>query len=304
MARVEQSRFDVPPSRSVSSAYNTGNTWNWVFGTPPGKQLQGFLIDALVTTVGAGMATSTMANILQTFQAQNEKNIQTLDVDKYTIDEACAVGAAMAWSNGYNDIPRTTSLVRDPANVATGGSFYASWRLHAPLPGNKHIVTIVTPGILATWAGATGGSIAMFVVPIWADIIFDGVQRKQYTLYAKQTATNTRFNYNGVEIIALIAAVEWTTIASGIDIGGTMSYDQILEYESIANDLMRGFLVDGTSTATHSKVLVDPFTGSDAFVLAKKVDDSVVANITVNTSTTVKTVVYGQRDVREVPLIG
>lgn len=303
MERRQQSVFVAQPARNTSTDYTQGNTWQWLFKTPQGKMLQGIELDIIVTTVGAGMATTNISNLLQRFICQNEKGVTTLDIDKYTIDLSCIVGAATAWSNGYDNIPRTTDVCRDPANVAGGAAgLFGNYRIHAPLPGDTHLFTFVTPGILATWTGATGGSVSVNITPIWCDLITDGVTRENFTLFAKQKTGSATFKFNGAETIAIENAAELTTIASGFDIAGGLTNEQILTYECYANDAMRGFAVDGASVATRSKVVKDPYTAADMFVLIKKIDGGADCVINTSAATTIKAVVYGQRDVTEVPV--
>lgn len=303
MERRQQSVFAAQAARQTSTDYTQGNSWQWKFVTPAGKMLQGVVLDLIVTTAGAGMATTTMANLIQKFQCLNDSGVTTLDVDKYTIDLACLIGAATAWTNGYDSIPRTTDVCIDPANAATGVTAkYASYRLHAPLPGNTHLFTLVQNGILPTWTGATGGSVSASITPIWCDTITDGVTREQFTLFAKQKASNTSFKFNGAEMIAISNPSELTTVLSGADIGGSLTNEQILEYENFANQAMRGYGINGAGTAARTLVLQDPYTAADQYTLIKKIDGGYDCVISSSSSITIKAVVYGQRDTQQVPV--
>lgn len=303
-ARMEKAVRQVPPSRIVLPGFNQPFSFEWNFVPPKGKQLTRLFIDAKLTTTGAGMTTAVTSAIFDKIQAFNVETGQIMDIDKFALDMACITLAGFNRRDEYADeIPRTTNVVRDPPNVATGATLYGSWNLRAPLPGKAIKLIITTFNLQIVFgAGMTAGTLSLQVVPIWG--LVDVEPAKEYTIFARQFTSIPKVVVSGAEYIAMTAASEISSIAGNLDIGGPMTTEEVLRLEAMTNDELRGFAADGSSTATDTLPVKDPVTTTDVFVLYKKFDQAQRANLIFNSAATVRVIVLGQKAVTEVAVTG
>jgi hypothetical protein len=301
MTRTEKGILTVPGARQSPPAFNQSGSLPWTFQVPTGKALQGLRISALLTTVGAGMTTTRLSQIFQAIKVYNANGL-IADIDQYTLDLLAAVSHALKHTDDYLNRPTNTDVVRDPANVATGAALYGSWDIHCPLPGDVFKVLIELFDSTAVFgAGMTGGIPSISVVPIWTNSNQNNL-KKQYNIFAKRLVNVTHRALQGVEMICISALVDIATIGPGLDLGGKMTVEEMTERQSIANDMLRGLLVDGTASL-RTLLVRDPLTNANTYLLIKKADDAFIANLDLTTGSDLKVMAWSELQVEKVSAI-
>lgn len=296
--KTEKPTYVYPSARKTPTAYDAPATLEWIFDIPDGKMLTGFILDAKLTTVGAGMSLTRISQIFQKIRAFADGKL-ALDIDQYTLD---LVPMSTHWArhqDDYADVSIGTQgvtiskLTQDDINVATGAAMYGYWNCAIPLPVQDQVrFQIDTYGGPAVFgAGMTGGVPQLSIVPIFANI----GKRKQYNLYAKRLSSVLRASYRGIEIGAFYATAEFNTISNGIRLGRDLTPEQIFAIESIqANNLMVMAEGSGAKVDNRLNTIKDPFTNAAVFVLADKFDGQAPADFAFTTSQNLQAVVLSE----------
>jgi hypothetical protein len=295
--KTEKPTWSYPSSRQTPTAYNNPSTLEWVADVPAGKMPAGLIIDAKLTTVGAGMSLTRLSQIFKSIKVFGDGNL-VADIDQYTLD---LLPIALGWarhSDDYADIEigqldTGKYMVRDEINVATGASMYGLWDLNVALKAAKQIrIVVETYDMTAVFgSGMTGGIPSISVVPKWAN----AGKRKQYNLYARQLSSVLRAAYRGVEIGAFFKAAEWNTTSNGTKLGGDLSVEQIYAIQSNVGNTMclwaqaRGSQVNGRLTT-----ILNPLDGADTYVIANKFDGQTAAEFAFTTAQTLSAIILSE----------
>jgi len=295
--KTEKPTWTYPSARQTPTAYDVPASLDWVFDVPKGKMLAGLIVDAKLTTVGAGMSLVRISQQIQKMTVYGDGQL-VLDADQYCLD---LIPIITQWGKHHDDYADLTLaqqvagsvVVQDDVNVATGAAMYGFWKIAVPLPAKRqikvHLDTLAGPTVFG--AGMTGGVPQYSVVPIWANI----GARKQYSLYARQLSGVLKTAYRGVEIGAFFTAAEWNTISNGIKLGGTLSPEQIYAIQSnVGNALALWAPVIGAAVNGRLKTIQDPLPAANTYVLANKFDGQAVAEFAFTTATTVKAIIMSE----------
>lgn len=299
--KTEKPTWVFPSARKTPTSFSTPASLEWVYDIPPGKMLAGFIFDAKVTTVGAGMSLTRISQYIQKFRAFADGKL-ALDIDQYTMDLCPIVTQWSKHHDDYADLTFTgasstssTVLVQDDINVATGAALYGFWHVAAPLPVKNQIKFILDTygGQTVFGAGMTGGVPEFSIVPVFANI----GQRKQYNLYAKRLSSILRVSYRGVEVGVFGTTSEWNTISNGVKLGGELSPEQIYANQSIQGNAMAAFAPKGGSVVNGRLAgFKDPLPDTGLFTLANKFDGQAAVDLSFTTATDVKAVILSEAD--------
>lgn len=294
--KTEKPTWSYPSSRKTPTAYNVPASLEWIQDVPENKMLAGFIFDVKLTSVGAGMSTTRVSQIVKSLKCYADGKL-ALDIDQYALD---LVPIVTNWAKHADDYASGTEqvgtaatqgvLVRDDANVATGASMYGFWKIHAPLPAARQLRFQLETydGTAVFGAGMTGGVPDFSIVPIWANV----GSRKQYNLYARQLSSVLKASYRGVEVGAFFTNAEWNTVSNGIKLGDALTVEQIYAIQSDVGNRMSVF-APAVGSAVNGRLLTfqDPLTAADTYVLANKFDGQAAADIAFTTSKTIQAII-------------
>lgn len=302
---TEKPTWIYPEARKSPETFNQSGNLKWVIDIPKGKMLAGLVVDALLTTVGAGMSLTRISQMFKSIRAYADGKEKVLDIDQFCLD---VVPIATHWARHKDDYaglivgPQgalTSKVVQDDVNVATGAAMYGYWDIAAPLPVKDQLVvsidTFSGPSVFG--AGMTDGLISISVVPVFANI----GKRKQYNLYAKQLANVPRIAYRGIEVGAFFNANEWNGVTNAVTLGDTLSTEQIYAIESIQGNAMQvysntvGALVNG-----RLKTIQDPLAVADSYILADKFDGQASASFSFVSNQTLKAIILSGMPVDDI----
>lgn len=296
---TEKPTWSLPSSRQTPTAYNNPQTLEWIFDVPNGKMPAGFVLDAKLTTVGAGMSLTRISQIFKSIKIYGD-GILTADIDQYLLS---LLPIALGWAR-HNDDYADVSIgqlatgrfvVKDGVNVATGASMYGYWDLPLPCKGMKQIrvVAEIYDMTAVFGAGMTGGVPSISVAARWAN---KGA-RKQYNLYARRVNSILRAKYAGIEIGAFFNTAEWNTISNGYKLGGDLSVEQIYAIQSqVGNHMTLWAPVIGSAVNGRLTTIQNPQTVADTYVLAGKFDGQTTAEFNFTGSSSVSAVILTDAD--------
>lgn len=295
--KTEKPTFTFPEARQSPTAYDLPASLDFVFDVPSGKMLAGFILDAKLTSVGAGMTAARISQQIKRLTAYGDGKL-VVDVDQYCLD---LVPIVTQWAKHHDDYADLTIAqqvagavcVQDDINAAGGAAMYGFWKIAAPLPAKNqirfHLDTL--SGTTAFGTGMTSGTPSYSIVPVWANV----GSKKQYSLYAKQLASVIKASYRGVEVGAFFVTSEWNTIINGVKLGQTLSPEQIYAIQSnIGNSMAVWAPVIGTAINGRLKGIQDPLPAASTYTLANKFDGQTACQISFASAQTVKSIIMSE----------
>jgi hypothetical protein len=294
--KTEKPTFTYPSARITPDDYNVPGSLDWVFDVPDGKMLAGFIFDAKLTTVGAGMNLARISQIIKSFKAYADGKV-CMDVDQYCLDQLAIFSH---WAKHHDDYADThvrvaatqSEVVVDDINVATGATMYGYWNIAAPLPVKKQIRFALETyaGTTTFGSGMTGGLTSFSIVPVWANI----GKRKQYNIYAKQQNAVQRIAYRGVEVGGIFTPSEWNTITSSVRLGSVLSVEEIYAIQSNVGNNMNMWAAVGAAVDNRLTTILDPLTAADSYVLANKFDGQTVIEVKFSSAQTMQAIILSE----------
>jgi hypothetical protein len=300
--KTEKPTRTYPDARKTPDAFDVPGSIEWIFDVPAGKMLAGFIFDAKVTTVGAGMTAARISQIIKSFKAFADGKL-SMDVDQYTLD---VLAIASNWSKHHDDYADVDMegdgsrnvAVQDDVNDPDGAALYGFWKIQAPLPVQNQIRFQLETysGVTTFGAGMTGGLVNFSIVPVWANV----GKRKQYNVYAKQLSNVLRASYRGVEIGCLFTDAEWNTITNSVSLGTPLSVEQTYAIQSDIGNQMTAFGSVGAAVDGRLLTVQDPLPAADSFVLARKFDGQAAVDVNFNSAQTVKTVIFSESNPEQI----
>jgi hypothetical protein len=289
----------IPNARQVlNNAFTEPGTAEWTFITPEGYQLDELLIDLVLTTTGTTTA-GTPATLVDTIKAFAEN--QVMEIDGYALPLAVVathVFEADETGEGFEGSPGNPLACRDPA-VTSAGTYYACYRIKAPLPGSAIKVVLATKAGTGLLVGATALVMSASCVAIYTKEV-----KEQYTLFARQAASATKRTYNGVLKAMFASGSNFATVSDGLRLETDLTPEQILAKQSMGADEARGLSTNGSGVArTSGPLLVTDPKGSGtlgigttvgAYMLQMRVDEMKQANLGFNTATTFMAIIFSK----------
>jgi hypothetical protein len=295
MPRKEKVKIFPNARQVLNNAFTEPGSVDWTFITPEGYQLDELLLDLVLTTTGVATA-GTPASLVDTLKAFAEGQI--LEADGYSLPLACLASHVLDNEEEYEATPGNPLQVRDPV-LGAAGTYYASYRLKAPLPGSAIKVVLNTKAANALITGTTA-----LVMSASCVAIYSKEEKEQFTIFARQAATATKRQYNGVDKAMFISGSNFSTVSDGLKLESDLTPEQILAKQSDGADSSRGLSTNGTGVArTSGPLLVTDPKGSGtlglgttvgAYMLLMRVDEPRQANLGFNTATTFVAVVFSK----------
>lgn len=286
---MAQELVSIPAARQPYNVHNQAAVLNWDLVAPRGKVLKEIRLDGRINLTGTVTA------------ARFHKAITSLKVLSSAgsvfeaIQDAIPIGAVASYAlkedNFYEVSPSNTDVVRNPSVAAAATNYDASYRFHAPLPGDKFSVLLDLAAFTAAFGAVTAATSDWTLYATWTEY---KPGMGQYMMLVDRVASFTNKQYRNAVKAALFNATEWASVASAIKLGSPLSASQISQNEDLANDQLRGLATNGTSTSTRTLPILDPATAADVFALLEVFDKPGDISIQVSSAQTASIIVYTQ----------
>jgi hypothetical protein len=287
----------IPNARQIiNNAFTEPGSADWTFITPQGYQLDELVLTMVATTTGTATA-GTPAGLVDTMKAFAED--QVMEIDGASLPLACLASHVFETEEEYDSSPGNPLQVRDPA-ITTAGTYYANFRIKAPLPGSAIKVVLNTKAGNGVLTAATGLTLSVLVVAIYTR----EQGKEQYTLFARQASSATKRTYNGILKALFASGSNFSTVGDGLKLESDLTPEQVLVKQSLGADQSRGLSTNGSGVArTSGPLLVTDPTGNGtlglgttvgAYMLYMRTDEMRQANLGFNTGTTFVAVVYSK----------
>lgn len=276
----------IPAGRSTVSNETTSKVFSWVFKKPSGKRaLRSVKVFARLNISGTPGAAVRFHKLFKSFKLSGKE--VSLEALEDAIPMTAVASHGMREDNNFEAAPGTTDIVRNPSVAAAATDYDFVWDCHIPAAGQEFVFSVDMDAVVNQISWATGASFDIVAIPTWTN--YRGFT--QYSISGKQHNSVSEKSFSNVDKIVLGNDANWTTLMGAIDLGESLTSEQVAILEDMTNDNFRGLAADSTGT-TRTLPLADPADAAAIYLLAKELEKTGSAKLDLNTASTFLSVVF------------